>query len=156
MANVLGNYIRAQFILALAVGLLALIGLFIVRMPLAPELAIIAGLTEIIPVAGPWIGGIIGVIITLAVAPSKIIWVALIFLMVQLIENNVLVPRIQGAVLQIHPAIAMVLLVLGGYFAGFWGILLAVPLAATLAKIYTYFLHATASEDFQSKFEEIK
>jgi predicted PurR-regulated permease PerM len=65
---------------------------------------------------------------------------------VQLLENNLLVPRIQGHYLRIHPAVALFLLVVGAYVAGFWGIVLIVPLAATTVEIYRY-LRRTAEKE---------
>lgn len=135
---VLGRYIRAQLILGFFVAYLCLVGLLILRIDFAPALAAFAGLTELIPILGPWIGGAAAVIVTLALAPEKAIWVALLFLFVQIIENNLLVPRIQGRYLHIHPALILVLLVMGAYIAGFWGIIFAVPLTATLVEIYKY------------------
>jgi len=137
--NVLGRYIRAQLLLGLIVGYLCFIGLLILRIEFALVLAILAGFTELIPILGPWIGGAAAVIITLAVVPEKALWVALLFLLVQILENSLLVPRIQGGYLRIHPAVAIILLVLGAYIAGFWGIILAVPLTATVIEIYKYF-----------------
>jgi len=115
----------------------------------APVLAVFAGLTELIPTLGPWIGGVVAVIVTLAIAPEKVIWVALLFLVVQLLENSLLVPRIQGGYLRIHPAILVVLLVLGAYVAGFWGILLIAPFTATIVEIYKYVRHSIKVEDTQ-------
>ncbi len=74
---------------------------------------------------------------------------ALLFLFVQLLENNLLVPRIQGAYLRVHPAIAIVLLVLGAYIAGFWGLLLAIPLTATIVEIYKYVRENVRVEEVQ-------
>ena len=68
---------------------------------------------------------------------------AVLFVGVQLLENMLLVPRIQGGYLRINPAIAILLLVLGAYIAGFWGLLLAVPLTATVVELYRY-LHRNA------------
>ena len=136
--RVLGRYIRAQLLLAFIVGYLCFIGLLVLRIDFAPVLAAFAGITELIPIVGPWISGIAAVIVTLALAPEKAIWVALLFLLVQLLENNLLVPRVQGAYLRINPAIAIFLLVLGTYIAGFWGLILAVPLTATIMEIYKY------------------
>lgn len=136
--RVLGRYIRAQLLLAFIVGYLCFIGLLILRVDFAPALATFAAITELVPILGPWIGGAVAVLVTLAIAPEKAIWVALLFLIVQLFENNLLVPRIQGAYLRINPAIAIVLLIVGAYVAGFWGLVLAVPLAATIVEIYKY------------------
>jgi len=141
--RVLGRYIRAQLVLGLVVAYLVFIGLLILGLrSVAPVLAAFAGLTELIPTLGPWIGGAAAVIVTLAIAPEKVIWVALLFLVVQLLENSLLVPRIQGGYLHIHPAILVVLLVLGAYIAGFWGILLIAPLTATIVEIYKYVHHS--------------
>ena len=136
--RVLGRYIRAQLILGFFVAYLCLVGLLILRIDFAPALAVFAGVTELIPILGPWIGGAAAVIVTLAIAPEKAIWVALLFFIVQMLENNLLVPRIQGRYLRIHPAMILVLLVVGAYIAGFWGIILAVPLTATIMEIYKY------------------
>jgi len=144
--RVLGRYIRAQLMLGFFVAYLCLVGLLILRVDFAPALAAFAGVTELIPILGPWIGGAAAVIVTLAVAPGKAIWVALLFFIVQLLENSLLVPRIQGAYLRIHPAVVIVLLVLGAYIAGFWGIILAVPLAATIVEIYRYVRQTVKAE----------
>ncbi len=147
--GVLGRYIRAQLMLGFIVAYLCFVGLLILGIPFAPVLAIFAGVTEFIPTLGPWIGGAAAVIVTLAVAPEKAIWVALLFLAVQLLENSLLVPRIQAAYLRIHPAIVIVLLVLGVYIAGFWGLILAVPLTATIVEIYKYVRHSAKVEEVQ-------
>jgi predicted PurR-regulated permease PerM len=138
--GIFGRFIRAVLMLGLLVACLCLVGLLIVGIDpgLALALAVFAGLTDLIPVLGPWIGGVVGVIVVLAIAPEKAIWAALVYLLVQGLENAFLRPRIQGAYLRIHPAITLVLLVLGAYVAGFWGLILAVPLAATIVEIYKY------------------
>lgn len=147
--GVLGRWIRAQLLLGLIVAYLCFIGLLILRIPFAPALAAFAGLTEFIPILGPWIGGAAGVIVALAMAPGKAIWVALLYVLVQLLENNLLVPRIQGTYLRIHPAVVLVLLVLGAYIAGFWGMIAAVPLAATIVEIYKYVRRSMKAEEIE-------
>ena len=138
MENVLGRYVRAQLMLGLIVAYFSFIGLMLLGIQFAPALAILAGVTELIPTLGPWIGGGVAVIVTLAVSPEKFIWVAVLFLAIQLLENSFLVPRVQSAYLRIHPAVMIFLLVLGTYLAGFWGLLLAGPLTATAVEIYKY------------------
>ena len=136
--RVLGRYIRAQLMLGLIVAYFSFIGLLILRIPFAPVLAILAGIGELIPTLGPWISGAVVVVVTLAVAPEKVIWVIILFLAIQLVENSLLVPKIQGGYLRIHPAVMIFLLVFGAYVAGFWGLLLAGPLTATGVEIYKY------------------
>jgi len=136
--RVLGRYIRAQLMLGLIVAYFSFIGLFLMKVPFSLALALLAGLTELIPTLGPWIGGAVAVIVALAMAPEKAIWVAVLFFAIQMVENNLLVPKIQSAYLHIHPAVMIVLLVFGAYFAGFWGLLLVGPLVATLMEVFNY------------------
>lgn len=136
--GVLGRWIRAQIMLGVIVAYFSFIGLLVLKVPFATALAILAGVTEVIPTLGPWIGGGIAVIVTLAMAPEKALWVAVLFVVVQLVENNLLVPKIQSAYLRIHPAIMVLLLVFGAYIAGFWGLLIIGPLVAALVEIFKY------------------
>jgi predicted PurR-regulated permease PerM len=136
--RVLGRWIRAQLVLSATVAVLTFIGLAALGIQLAPALAVLQGIMEFVPILGPWIGGAVGVIVTLAIAPEKVIWVAVVYLAVQLLENILLVPRIHGGYLRIHPALILVLLTLGAYLAGLWGIILVVPLTATVVEIYKY------------------
>src|SRR5690606_3917292 len=97
-----------------------------------------AGVTELIPILGPWLGGIAGVIVVLATDPGLIVWVALIYFMVQQLENNLLVPRIQGDAVDIHPAMVIMLLAVFGAIWGFMGMLVAVPLSAIGRELFWY------------------
>jgi len=136
--RVLGRYIRAQIILGVIVAYFSFVGLWLLGVPFPLALALLAGVTELIPTLGPWIGGGVAVIVALAMAPEKAIWVAVLFVGVQLVENNLLVPKIQSAYLHIHPAIMILLLVFAAYIAGFWGLLIVAPLVATLVEIFKY------------------
>ncbi|OGO41891.1 MAG: hypothetical protein A2137_05235 [Chloroflexi bacterium RBG_16_58_8] len=136
--SVVGRYIRAQLMLGLIVGYFSFVGLVLLKMPFSLALALLAGVAELIPTLGPWIGGAVAVVVALAMAPDKAIWVVILYLGIQLLENNLLVPKVQSAYLRIHPAVMIVLLVFGAYIAGFWGILLIGPLTATLLEIFKY------------------
>lgn len=139
LGKVLGQYLRVSITLGLIVGTLDLVGLLILRVPLAPVLAVIGGFSEMVIMVGPWIAGIVAVIVALALAPEKAIWVAVLYLGVQLLENNLIVPRVHATYFKMHPVVTIMLLVIGTYIAGFWGLLLAVPLTATTIEIYHYF-----------------
>jgi predicted PurR-regulated permease PerM len=136
--GVLGRYIRAQGMLGLIVAYFTFIGLLLLNVPFPLALALIAGISELVPTIGPWIGGSISVLVALAMAPGRAIWVAALFLGIQMVENAFLVPRIQSAFLRIHPIIMIVLLVFGTYIAGIWGLLLIGPLTATIVEIFKY------------------
>ncbi len=136
--RVLGRYIRAQLMLGLIVGYFSFVGLLLLDVPFPLALALMAGVCELIPTLGPWIAGAVAVVVALAMAPDKAIWVVILYLGIQLVENNLMVPKIQSAYLRIHPAVMIVLLVFGAYVAGFWGILLIGPLTALLVEVFKY------------------
>ena len=135
----LGGYIRGQLILGLVVGGLVTVGLLLLGVPFALILGIVAGLTELIPIVGPWIGGAAGVLVALAIAPDKILWVVLLYLVVQLLENALLVPRIQSFTLKLHPVAIILVVIVGSHFFGLWGIILGPPLAAMGKDTIVYF-----------------
>ncbi|MBN2463266.1 MAG: AI-2E family transporter [Dehalococcoidia bacterium] len=151
--KVLGRWIRAQLMLSAVVAGLSFIGLAALGITLAPALAAFQGLMEFVPILGPWIGGAVGVIVTLAIAPDKAIWVAVVYLAVQLLENILLVPRIHGSYMRIHPAMILVLLPLGAYIAGLWGIILIVPLTATIMELYKYARQNLVAEEIEQASE---
>ncbi len=135
----IGGYIRGQITLGLIVGVAVAVSLLLLGVPFSYILGIVAGLTELVPIVGPWIGGAVGVVVTLATAPDKVPWVILIYLAVQLLENALLVPRIQGSSLKLHPvAIILVIVVASNYF-GLWGVILGPPLVSMARDMAVYF-----------------
>jgi predicted PurR-regulated permease PerM len=118
-----------------------------VNFGLALFLGLLAGFFETVPTLGPWISGFFAAVLILATYPDLFLWVIGLFLIVQLLENNLLVPRIQGQAQHIHPALSLLLLILGAYFAGLWGIVLAIPLTATIIQIFHYTEDAARYED---------
>ncbi len=135
---VLGGYIRAQGVLGIGVGIMVYIGLIIIGVPFAPALAGVAVLGEFIPVVGPWVSGAFAVVIALATVPDKAVWVIVLYVAANGIENSLLRPKIEGSFLKLHPAMVVFLVVIGSYAAGFWGLLLIVPLTATFVRIARY------------------
>jgi predicted PurR-regulated permease PerM len=101
-------------------------------------LGLIAGIFEVLPNIGPYLGAIPAILVALATNPFSAIWVALAFFAIQMIENLLLVPRISGKSVQLHPALVMMVLVIGGQLAGFWGMLIAVPLTAIIRDVFLY------------------
>ena len=133
-----GGYIRGQLLLGLLVGGVVTIGLLLLGIPFAVILGIVAGLTELIPIIGPWIGGAVGVLVTLASAPDKVLWVILLYLVVQLLENALLVPRVQANTLGLHPIAVILVITIGSQYFGLWGVILGPPLAAMVKGMLSY------------------
>ncbi len=134
----LGGYIRGQLTLGVIVGVIVAVGLLLLGVPFAVILGLVAGLTELIPIIGPWIGGAAGVVVTLATAPDKILWVILLYLIVQLLENALLVPRIQSDTLNMHPVAVIMVITIGSQYFGIWGIILGPPLVALAKDVVIY------------------
>ena len=136
--RVLGSYIRAQLTLGLFIGVVTTVGLFLLDIQFFLILGIIAGVTELIPVIGPILGALPALIVVLATEPEKF-WIVLIFYVaVQQLENAVLVPRIQGSAVDMHPALIIVLLVIAQQVAGFGGMIVAVPVVAVTRDVFKY------------------
>ncbi|MEO8289279.1 MAG: AI-2E family transporter [Chloroflexota bacterium] len=138
--GILSSYIRGQLILALAVGIAVTIGMIIVGAPYAILLGLISGLTEIVPIIGPVLGAIPGLALA-AFHPDgwiMVLKVLIVYVVVQQLENNLLVPKIQGDSVKLHPSIIMVSIVVGSEVAGLVGLIIAVPVAAMLRDIYLY------------------
>ena len=137
----LGGYLRGQLALGIIVGVAVTIGLVAMGIPFAAVLGVVAGASELVPILGPWIGAAAGLLVTLAIAPEKILWVGLLYLGVQLVENVLLVPRVQAETLKIHPVAVVIAIIVGSHFFGFWGIILGPPLLSLSKDIVKYLTH---------------
>ncbi len=135
----LGAYLRGQLLLGFIVGGAVFLGLLLMGIPFATVLGIIAGVTELVPVIGPIIGAIPGLLVALATSPSQFVWVLLLYVAVQQVENTLLVPRIQGNAVNLHPAVIMVTLIVGSQVAGIWGMIIAVPITGVAKEVFVYF-----------------
>ena len=131
-------YLRGQLLLCLVIGIASAVMLGGLGMPQALLLGTVAGILEIIPNLGPFLGAIPAVIVALLVDPIKALWVAIGFVVIQQVENAFLVPRVSGRAVRFHPAIVIVLVLVGSEVAGFWGMLLAVPLTAMVRDVAGY------------------
>ena len=136
-----GAYLRGQLILGVFVGVMVFIGLMVMGIPFSVLLGIVSGVTELFPVVGPILGAIPGLLVTLSTSPDKFVWVLLLYVGVQQVENALLVPRIQGGAVNLHPAVVMVVLIVGSEVSGIWGMIVAVPLAGVAKEVFTYFLN---------------
>ena len=131
----LGSYVRGQITLGIVVGVVVTLALLLMGVPYAFVLGLVAGLTELVPIVGPWVGGVFGVVVTLAVAPEKALWVAVLYVAVQVAENTVLVNRIQGRALRIHLVWMTVIVVVAATYFGIWGVILGPPVVALVRDV---------------------
>jgi len=135
----LGSWVRGELILMLAIGLLTYLGLTILGVDIALPLAIIAGLLEIIPNIGPIVSAVPAVIIALMSHPFLGIATAALYFLVQLFENNFLVPKVMQSTVGINPVISIISLMIGFRLAGPSGAILAIPFVIILQVLISEF-----------------
>ena len=116
----------------LVIGVLSTVALYLIGVPFALLLGIFSGLVSFIPFVGPLISVIPPVLLALIGTPVDALWVVLAYAIIQTIESYLLQPLIMSRAVSLHPAVVMFALLIMGTLFGFVGVLLAVPLVATL------------------------
>jgi predicted PurR-regulated permease PerM len=129
----IGGFFRGQLLVAAIVGVMCSVGLAIIDLQFWFLVGMIAGVFNIVPLIGPWIGGIPGVVIALTTgSPGKAVLVVLIMAGAQQIDNHFITPQVMQRAVRLHPAVVILALVAGGTLGGFFGLLMAVPVAAAI------------------------
>ena len=136
----LGQFIRGRLLLALYVGIATTILLLLFKVDFALIIGLITGVADIIPYLGPFLGFLPAVFFAFLYSPIKALWVGVLFLGIQWVENNVLAPKIIGKSTGIHPVTILLALVIGGGIFGIMGMILSIPFIAILKIIYNYFV----------------
>jgi predicted PurR-regulated permease PerM len=145
--HALVGYVKGQLLLSLIIGLSAGLGLWLLgTLGLGPGLdkyAVLFGawvaFTELIPYLGPWLGAIPPFVYELIVHPISAIWVVLLFLFIHQIEGHVVVPKVMGSALRLHPLLVIFALLAGGEIYGLPGVLVALPLMAAARATWEFF-----------------
>ena len=132
IARVFGAYLRSQLIVALSLGLLVTVALSILGLPYAVLLGAFAGIVELIPMLGPFLGAVPALLVASTQPFPVVLWTAIAFVVIQQIESNVLVPRLTGNAVGLHPLAAMLALLAGFEVGGVIGALFAVPIAGLI------------------------
>jgi predicted PurR-regulated permease PerM len=138
----IGGFFRGQLAVAAVVGAMVSIALLVLGLPFWLLVGMIAGVFNMIPLIGPWVGGIPGVLIALTTRDvGTAVWVVVIMAGVQQIDNHFITPNVMQRAVKLHPAAVMLALLAGGTIGGFFGLLLAVPVAAVLKIILSHMWH---------------
>jgi predicted PurR-regulated permease PerM len=140
-----GQWVRGQILLGFAVGIATFIGLIVLSRTVDPIfgryavlLSVIAGLFELIPIIGPIVSAVPAVLLAATVSPAAVIAALVLYFLVQQVENNFLVPKIQGDAVQLHPAAVVFAIIVGASLAGLLGAILALPMTAAFRDIVRY------------------
>jgi len=139
--NKVGAYLRGNILLCLIVGILTGVALRLINMPFSLMLGILAGVLNLIVYVGPWLAGIPAVLLAFTPNAPHPLPVIIIYVVVQAIDAFILTPLLLGKAVDLMPITVIVSLLIGGQLFGLLGVLLAIPLAATLKVLISYYIH---------------
>ena len=129
----IGGFFRGQLMVAVIVGVMCSIGLFAIGLRFWFLVGMIAGIFNIVPLIGPWVGGIPGLVIALTTGSTlQAVGVVVVMVVVQQIDNHFITPQVMQRAVQLHPAAVVLALLAGGSLGGLFGLLMAVPVTAAL------------------------
>ena len=141
----IGAYLRMQLLLGALVGVVMWLALWVTGIPFALPLGVLAGLAELVPIVGPTIFVVLAGIVIALVDLTKLPLALGAYLIVQILQNTLVTPRMQGQALGLHPLAIVLALAVFGLFFGFLGTLLAAPLTAAGYRVLTYTRNEWAS-----------
>ena len=145
------NFVTGQSLEAVILGVLCMIGMFILQIPYAPMVGALVGVTAIIPVVGGFIGAFVGAFMILTVSPVKAVIFLVYILVLQQLEGNLIYPKVMGTSVNLPSMWILAAVTIGGGIAGAGGMLLAVPVASTI-----YILVREATEKREGKLISVK
>jgi predicted PurR-regulated permease PerM len=160
--RVFGQWVRGQLLLGLTVGVMTFLGLMLLSVTVDPIfgryavlLSVIAGILELLPVIGPIIAAVPAILLAATAGLEAVIAAFILYLAVQQLENYLLVPKIQGDAVKLHPAVILFALIIGGSLAGLLGAILALPVTAAARDVVRYLFRRLSPPDEAGSLEEL-
>ncbi len=142
----LGAWVAGEVLLMTIIGVLSYIGLTILRVDFALPLAIMAGILEAVPMIGPIVSAIPAILVALSTSPILAASVLALYIIIQQIENNLVVPIVMKKSVGISPILTIFALLVGGRLGGIVGAILAIPGVLVIQTIFGAYLAHTTSE----------
>lgn len=143
-----GRWVRGQLLLGLSIFIATVIGLTLLTFAGFAEfgqftlvLALIAGVLEWLPIIGPIIAAVPAILIGLSIGLPAALAAAVLYTAIQQLENHILVPKVMGDAIELHPAVVILALIVGGALFGIGGAILAAPTVAAGRDLYRYGFH---------------
>lgn len=131
-----GAYIRGQMLLGLIIGTVSGVAYAALGVPYAVFLGVLAGLLELVPIVGPVVAGTIAAAVALTQPWPLVLWVIVAAILIQQLENNLLVPRISGTAVGLHPLAALLAVLVGAELGGIIGAIFAVPVTGLVWSVW--------------------
>ncbi len=141
MAQAMSGYLHGQALVSIIIGLMVFSGLYLMGVDYPLVLGLLATLTETIPIIGPIIGATPAIFLAYLTSPALALKVTVFFLIIHQIENHIVVPKIMGHNIDLHPVTVILCLLAGGQLAGVVGMIMAVPVAALLKVLFRHLWH---------------
>lgn len=135
MNECFSSFIIGQFTEAVLLGVLCNLGMLLLRFPYATAVGTLVGVTALIPIFGAWIGAIVGALLIMVVSPVKAVMFLIFIVVLQQLDNNLIYPRVVGTSIGLPGIWVLAAITVGGGFGGVIGMLLGVPMAATVYKL---------------------
>lgn len=132
------DFVKGRLLMAVFVGFLTMIYLLILRVDFAIVIGLITTIADIIPYIGPFLGFIPAVLFALMDSPIKAIWVAVLFVLLQWVENNLIAPKLLGDRTGLNPMLILLAIVVGGGVFGVIGMILGVPVLSIILILLDY------------------
>ncbi|MDO0822857.1 AI-2E family transporter [Desulfosporosinus nitroreducens] len=136
--HVVRQFVRGDLFVAVIVGIMIGIGVKLVGMDYALLIGLVCGIFDLIPYFGPAIGAVPAILLALTHSPVMALKVTLVIFFVQQLEGNIISPKLMGESVGLHPLWVVFALLACGEIAGFWGMFLAVPLAAVIRVLFKH------------------
>ncbi|MBP2230719.1 putative PurR-regulated permease PerM [Azospirillum agricola] len=127
--DALWKWLIGQLAAMASVGAMTTLGLWLLGIPAAPALGMVAGLLEFVPLVGPFLAAVPAILIAFAQSPNDALWVAGLYLVIQQVEGNLITPLLQKSVVDLPPVVTIGAIAAGGVLFGLMGMFLATPLA---------------------------
>ncbi len=146
--HIFQSFIVGKAIDSLIIGILAFIGFTIIDSPFPALLALIVGVTNMIPYFGPFLGAIPAILITFLISPLQSIWVAIFILILQQFDGNFLGPKILGNTLELSPLWIILAIIVGGALMGPLGMFIGVPVFASIKMFWSDYVNRKYAEKY--------
>lgn len=135
----LSQFVRGRMLMAVFVGVITTICLFVFNIEFAVVIGIITGIADIIPYIGPFMGFLPAVLLALMQGPLAAIRIAIVFVLIQWAENNLLGPKLLGDSTGLHPFVILMSLIIGGSLFGVLGMIFSVPVVAVVRILWKHY-----------------
>lgn len=132
LGSISSKFIQGQILVAIIIAVIEAAGLALLRVPYAMFFGLIGGIANMIPYFGPFFGAVLPIFAALMISPGKALWVLVLFVAVQQLDNHFISPKIIEGSLGIHPITVIILIFIGQEFFGLWGIVTIIPAYAML------------------------